>query len=214
MKKIKVLIVDDQELLREGLKTILSTQVDIDVVALACNGAVALDYVKSNEVDVVLMDIRMPKMDGVKCTQEIMKLDKQVKVLILTTFDDDDYIIDALSYGASGYLLKDIDGETLIGAVRNVVKGNILLPSTIANKIASNIKKIKDTKKNEPLNYSFTSREKDIISLLIQGCSNKEIAKDLYLTEGTIKNYLSGIYSKLEINDRAKVILLLQQMEI
>lgn len=215
MSKIKVMIVDDQAIMRDGLKTILNTQNDIEVVALAGDGVEALHYAKNLKMDVVLMDIRMPNMDGVECTKQLIKLEKEIKVLILTTFDEEDYIIDALSFGASGYLLKDTDGEGLISAVKYVFKGNILLPNAIANKIASSFKSLRcEQDIVSDLSYSFTSREKDIIKLLVEGYSNMELAKKIFLTEGTIKNYLTSIYSKINTSDRGKAILILQKLEL
>lgn len=219
MTKIRVMVVDDQALMRDGLSTILSTQEDIDVIAQVENGEEALKILKNHVIDVVLMDIRMPIMDGVVCTKEIMSKGYQTKVIILTTFDDDDYIINALSYGASGYLLKEIDGASLINAVRDVMQGDLLLPSKIATKLAAKIGTIhqsppKSSNELDNRRLSFTEREKDIIKYLVDGLTNRELSDQLHLTEGTIKNYLTGIYGKIGTSDRVKATLILQKMEL
>jgi DNA-binding NarL/FixJ family response regulator len=211
--KIKVMIADDQRLMREGLKTILDLEQDLTVVELAENGRDALNKIAEAQPDVLLMDIRMPVMDGVECTGMIKQQYPGVKVLILTTFDDDEFIIEALKNGAVGYILKDLSSEKLVGAIRDVYEGNSIMQPEIAAKLISHI----TGSKKEPLNNNvaselkqtkeLTDREKEVLQLVGKGMSNSEIAKKLYISEGTVKNYISTLYAKLEVNDRSKLTL-------
>lgn len=213
MKKIKVMLVDDQQLLLDGLKTILSINGDMEI-ALAQSGEAAVELSETLQPDIILMDIKMPGMGGVEATKRIKKHWPRTIILILTTFDDDTYIIDALRYGASGYLLKDIDGEKLIQSVYEALSGNLLLTGKVAQKLAMNVaeKNEKDRLQMKVLKEDFelTERETDVARALVKGMTNKEISDSLYLTQGTVKNYLSGIYSKLGTSDRAKAVLLLK----
>lgn len=211
--KIKVMIADDQRLMREGLKTILDLEQDLTVVELAENGRDALNKIAEAQPDVLLMDIRMPVMDGVECTGMIKQQYPGVKVLILTTFDDDAFIIEALKNGAVGYILKDLSSEKLVGAIRDVYEGNSIMQPEIAAKLISHI----TGSKKEPTNNNaaselkqtkeLTDREKEVLQLVGKGMSNSEIAKKLYISEGTVKNYISTLYAKLEVNDRSKLTL-------
>lgn len=211
--KIKVMITDDQRLMREGLKTILDLEQDLTVVQLAENGRDALDKIADAQPDVILMDIRMPIMDGVECTKVIKQQYPDIKVLILTTFDDDEFIIDALRNGAVGYILKDLSSEKLVGAIRDVYNGNSIMQPEIAAKLISHITgTVKEPVVSHAATESkpkseLTEREKDVLELVGKGMSNIEIAKKLYISEGTVKNYISNLYSKLEVNDRSKLTL-------
>lgn len=208
MGKINIMIVDDQTIMRDGLKTILELDDDIEVVAAVSNGKEAVKAATEFKPDIILMDIRMPEMNGVDATRIIKKEYPHIIIIILTTFDDDDYIIQAMANGAAGYLLKDIDGEKLIQAVHDGISGNIIMPGRVAAKLAarlSNSNQVMENKKSKL--EQFTERELDIIRLMIAGESNKKIASLLYLTEGTVKNYISGIYSKIYVKDRANAIL-------
>ncbi|MDP4182857.1 MAG: response regulator transcription factor [Bacillota bacterium] len=212
MNQIRVLIADDQTLMRDGLKTILDLEDDIEVVDMAENGIQAYEKTKTIRPDVVLMDIRMPFMDGVESTKLIKRELPDTVVLILTTFDDDEYIIQALSNGASGYILKDIPGDKLINAVRDSINGNLMMPAKIAAKIAARLTVFFDSKLDfGDLYNTFSEREKAIISLLIKGLNNRQIAASLHLSEGTAKNYISAIYSKIGISDRTKAIVYLKE---
>ena len=202
MSKIKVLIVDDQPIVREGIKGLLSISNEIEIVNDANNGQQAFDMILKEKPDVVLMDIRMPIMDGVQATKKIKETFDDVVVIILTTFEDDEYIIDALSYGASGYLLKDISAEHLIQAIIDGYHGNIMLPTRVAQKLTSRLSKPKPEIDLE----MFTNKEKDVIKLLVKGYSNQDIAGELYLSLGTVKNYVSQIYAKAEVSDRSHAI--------
>jgi DNA-binding NarL/FixJ family response regulator len=208
--KIKVMIVDDQRLMREGLKTILDLETDLTVINLAENGKDALDRISLELPDIVLMDIRMPVMNGVECTLAIKKNYPDIKVLILTTFDDDEFIIDALSNGAVGYILKDLSSEKLVNCIRDVYAGNSIMQPEIAAKVISMItgnKFIPEAALKHSGIEEFTGREIDVLKLVGKGLSNLEIAKKLYISEGTVKNYISSLYSKTDISERSKLIM-------
>ncbi len=215
--KIKVMIVDDQRLMREGLKTILDMEQDIEVVQLAENGKDALEKIPSAHPDVVLMDIRMPVMNGVECTLAIKEKYPGIKVLILTTFDDDEFIIDALRNGAVGYILKDLSSEKLVNCIRDAYAGNSIMQPEIAAKVISLITGDKTGAEGSgtALKRSdidgLTEREISVLKLVGKGFSNLEIAKRLYITEGTVKNYISSLYSKTDINERSKLIIYAQE---
>lgn len=205
---IKVLIVDDQSLIREGLSMMLSLYDEIFLVGEASNGKEALDILGKSEVDLVLMDIRMPVIDGVEATKIIKEKYPHVKVLILTTFKEDEYIFEGLINGADGYLLKDISSEELVRAIETVYKGNVLLQPEAAKKImgALNDKKAqKDNKKD--LLKELTKREYEIAILIGEGKSNKEISEILCITEGTVKNHITNILDKLNLKDRTQLAL-------
>jgi len=211
MDKIRVLIADDQTLMRDGLKTILELEGNIEVVALAKDGVEALELCSETSPQVVLMDIRMPNMDGVQCTKLIKETYPNIVILILTTFDDEEFIVKALSNGATGYILKDIEGDGLTKAVQDAYKGAFILPSKIAIKLAGKIAKDyseyteKSDKKDEAklLNsLGLSEKEIEIAKMLAQGFTNKQIASSLYISGGTVKNYVSNVYSKIGISDR------------
>jgi DNA-binding NarL/FixJ family response regulator len=204
MNQITVLLADDQTIIRDGLRALLETNPDIQVVAEARNGMEAYEQTEIHHPQVVLMDIRMPEMGGVETTRLIKRDFPETAVLVLTTFDDDESILGAIAHGASGYLLKDISGIKLADAIRDTVQGSIILPGNIAAKITKHIGR---QGKTEISLEDFTRREQDIIRLLMQGKSNQEIAQTLFLTVGTVKNYVSQIYSKAGITDRANAIL-------
>ncbi len=213
MAKIKVLLVDDQQLLLDGVKTLLSINNDMEV-AMAGSGEAAVEMAETFNPDIILMDIRMPGMGGVEATKRIKEHHPGIVILILTTFDDDGYIIDALRYGASGYLLKDIEGERLIKSIYEALSGNLLLTGRVARKLAWNAA-LKNEKSQSGIRslqegLELSERETDITRALAEGLTSREIAERLHLTQGTVKNYLSGIYSKIGTNDRAKAVLLLK----
>lgn len=213
MAKIKVLLVDDQQLLLDGVKTLLSINNDMEV-AMAGSGEAAVEMAETFNPDIILMDIRMPGMGGVEATKRIKEHHPGIVILILTTFDDDGYIIDALRYGTSGYLLKDIEGERLIKSIYEALSGNLLLTGRVARKLAWNAA-LKNEKSQSGIRslqegLELSERETDITRALAEGLTSREIAERLHLTQGTVKNYLSGIYSKIGTNDRAKAVLLLK----
>ena len=190
MNKIKILIADDQTLMRDGLKTILDLEDDMEVIDTAVNGRQAYEMTSLYKPDVVLMDIRMPEMDGVESTRLIKRDFPKTKVIMLTTFNDEEYIIPALSYGASGYLLKDIQGDKLIEVVRNGALGNMVMPAEVAEKLSQGLSNLsmESKKQNEMLIDSFSEREKEISLMIAEGLSNRQIATKLSITEGTVKN--------------------------
>jgi len=212
MSCIRVLLADDQTLIRDGLRALLEAQEDIQVIAEAANGSQACELAKALHPDVVLMDIRMPEMDGVEATRLIKQELPGTVVIVLTTFEDTEYIINAMTFGASGYLLKDIGSDRLVEAVHDGLRGNIILPGRVAAKITSRL--AKESPVQDAMPDDFTPRELEIIRLLILGKSNKEIAQLLYLSVGTVKNYLSQIYQKIGVSDRANAVLSLQKLEI
>ncbi|MCM1990324.1 response regulator transcription factor [Oceanirhabdus seepicola] len=205
MEKIKVLITDDEKLISEGLSIILNTYEDIEVVGTACNGRKALEKCGEIDVDIVLMDIRMPICDGVMGTKLIKEQYSKVKVLILTTFKDTEYIFDAMKYGASGYLLKESSYDLIYEGIKSTYKGNVVVHPDIANSLVKQQRDDKSTKDEVKEKYSLTKREMTIIQEIGNGLSNREIAEILFLTEGTIKNNISNILSKLNLRDRTQV---------
>ena len=206
---IKVMIADDQELIRQSLQIVLSTHEDLKVVDAVENGFAVLESIKKEKPDVILMDVRMPEMDGVQCTQIIKEQYPDVKIIILTTFDDDEYVYNALKWGASGYLLKGVSMDGLTNAIRTVYSGQAMINPDIATKVVRLFSQMAkadyvvdvDQKRTENL----TKTEWKIINEVGRGSSNKEIAENLNLSEGTVRNYLSGILNKLEFRDRTQL---------
>lgn len=206
---IKVLIADDQELIRESLKIVLNTHEDLQVIDTVEDGFGVLDSLKRNIPDVILMDIRMPRMDGVYCTKMVKEAYPDVKIIILTTFDDDDFVFSALKFGASGYLLKGVSMDGLYQAILTVVSGGAMINPDIATKVFRLFSKMANT------NYAINVNDDNVRELnkpewkVIQqvgfGLSNKEITQKLFLSEGTVRNYLSSILSKLELRDRTQL---------
>lgn len=205
---IHVLIVDDQPLIREGLAALLSLRTEVQIVGTASNGEEAYSFVKQNQPDIILMDIRMPGMNGVDGTKIIKTHFPEIKVLMLTTFNDSELIFSALEEGASGYLLKDMSTDTIVQAMMTVQSGGIVLPPESTNLMLKEMKKIKDiTAIEERVPTSLkqlTSREMDVLKNLGYGHSNIEIANKLFITEGTAKNHVSNVINKLELRDRTQ----------
>ncbi len=207
---VKILIVDDQELIRESLVIMLKTRANFENCYAASSGVEALELVETNKPDVVLMDIRMNEMDGVECTRTIKLKYPDIKVIMLTTFNDDEYIYSALKYGASGYLLKGASIDELTTAINTVVKGGSIINPEVATKA---IRLFSEMAKNENHfeDKSFegedllSNNEWKIIKLVGQGLSNKEIAAKLFFTEGTVRNYLSILLDKLNLRDRTQL---------
>ena len=206
--KIKVMIVDDQVILSEGIRSVLATSEELDVIGVAHDGQEALDMMAEGKVpDVVLLDIRMPGMNGVVATGEIKKRYPDVKVLVLTTFDDSDYILSALNNGACGYLLKDIGATALIEAIRNAYAGDTILPAKIARKITDAAKMVTSDREIKLRKaFGFSDREVEIAVMLYEGFNNRQIASALNLSDGTARNYISAIYMKLGCDGRAAAI--------
>lgn len=198
---IKVVIGEDDNLIRESLKIILGANKNIEVLEAFPNGRETLEYVLKNDVDIALLDVRMPVMNGVLATKEINEKSK-TKVIILTTFDEDEYIKSAISYGAKGYLLKNTPPDKIINAISMVYEGNSVIQEEVLSKLSSNI----EYKEKEEFDLSiFTEREIEIIKEISKGASNKEISKSLYISEGTVKNYITSILQKTGLSHRTQI---------
>jgi DNA-binding NarL/FixJ family response regulator len=204
---ISILLVDDQNLIRQGLKALLELEPDLEVVGEAENGAIAIDRVKELQPNVVLMDIRMPVMDGVTATKQICQKFPNVNILVLTTFDDDTYVAAAIKNGAKGYLLKDTPSEEIAAAIRAVALGYTHLAPGMIDKIISG-----QIDKNEatlpPELAELTPRELEILKLIAVGSNNREIAGQLYISEGTVKNHVTNILTRLNVRDRTQAAIL------
>jgi len=194
-------------LLAEGIKSVLEASGKIEVTDIAKDGIECLESIKKNRPEVVLLDIRMPNMNGVIATREIKRTYPDVKVIILTTFDDSNYILDAINYGASGYLLKDTSGISLVDAIINVTKGEMILPTSIAKKIASAAKMVVSDKEIKLKKaFSFSDRETEIALMVYENFNNRQISSALEISEGTTRNYISSIYLKLGADNRQTAI--------
>lgn len=206
---IRVLIADDQELIRQSLSFVLDAQADIEMVGTASDGREAIELVRKEKPDVVLMDIRMPEIDGVECTRLIKSAYPQIKVIILTTFDDDEYVFGALRYGASGYLLKGVSVKELADAVREVVRGGSIIMPGVASKALEMFARMARGSMQIAIDEKQTAdlqeNEWRVIREVGCGKSNKEIAAALCLSEGTVRNYLSSVLSKLDLRDRTQL---------
>lgn len=206
---IRVLIADDQELIRQSLQIVLGIKEDIAVIGTAANGKEVLELVKKEKPDVILMDVRMPEMDGVQCTKMIKSRYPNIKIIILTTFDDDEFVFSALKYGASGYLLKGISMDELERAIRTVYHGGAMINPGIASKVVELFSEMAQANYDimiEAQNVDeLTNGEWEIIKLIGRGMSNKEISQSINLSEGTVRNYLSSILNKLNLRDRTQL---------
>ena len=206
MERIKVMVVDDQLELAKEISTVLATDTQLKVVGIATDGFDALEQMPEAQPDVVVLDIRMPNMNGVVATQRIKTEYPSVKVLILTTFDDSDYILSAINNGASGYLLKDMGGEALISAVKNAYDGDTILPAKIARRItlaAQNVAADREFRLTRA--FGFSDREVEIALMMYEGFTNRQISTALRLSEGTTRNYVSSVYEKTNTQNRAEV---------
>lgn len=204
--KIKVLLVDDHTVVLKGLSFFLKTQENIELVGEASNGREALQKVKDVQPDVVLMDLYMPEMDGIQATKHIKQDYPAIKVLVLTSFSDQNHVLPALQAGASGYILKDVEPDQLVEAIRSAYKGNIQLHPEIANALL--LQGMPQPKRENKIQVgSLTGRENEVLKLLAKGMSNKEIAGALTITEKTVKAHVSNILSKLKVSDRTQAAL-------
>jgi DNA-binding NarL/FixJ family response regulator len=204
---MKVIICDDQAIVRDGLELLLKLEKDIDVVGLAQDGAEAVDLVAKTSPDLVLMDLKMPGMNGVEATRKICTLYPNTKVLVLTTFDNDEWVFDAIRAGASGYLMKDTPRGKVIEAVRGTLMGKSYVDPLVAGKLLDRVA----SKQEQPatvITARLTNREVEVLRLLAQGLSNAEIAEKLHLSEGTVRNHVSSIFSKLDVSDRTQAAIL------
>lgn len=214
MNAVRVLIADDQALFREGLRTLLSTRPEIEVVGEAANGAEAVAETERLQPSVVLMDLRMPVMDGIVATTAIRDRWPSIPVLVLTTFDDDASLFGALRAGAAGYLLKDVSSETLVAAVTAAARGEAFLQSTVTGRVVAAFARLMESggPRAEALVMPLSPREREILALLGTGASNKEIADRLCLAEGTVKNHVTNVLTKLDVRDRTQAALRARQL--
>lgn len=213
---IRVLLVDDQALFREGLNTLLSVHADIDVVGEASNGEESLLQAAALQPDVVLMDLRMPLLDGAAATRRLRASHPHIQVIVLTTFDDDEHIFEGLRAGAVGYLLKDVPSQKLVEAIRTAARGESFLHPSVATRLVAEFNRLTDIRpfpqqhlssSPSPLVEPLSERELEILQHLAQGASNREIANALYITEGTVKNHITNILGKLGVRDRTQAAL-------
>ena len=209
---IRALLVDDQALFREGLRTLLDLQVDIEVVGEAKDGREAIELVARTAPDVVLMDMQMPVLDGVAATRDIRAKHPNTQVIVLTTFDDDEYVFEGLHAGAVGYLLKDVTSDRLAEAIRSAARGESFLEPSVAAKVVAEFTRLADApllreRANQTLVEPLSNREFEILHLVATGASNKEIAATLVITEGTVKNHVTNILGKLGVRDRTQAAL-------
>lgn len=221
MEKLKLLLVDDQRMFAESLKTFLNNYADdMDVIGIAANGQKACEFVQEIQPDIILMDVRMPVMDGVEATQRIKGLYPNIKIIMLTTYDEDDFVRSALLKGASGYLLKDISPTELIVSIRALNSGMIQISPSIAKNLIQRTYVENDPFEAQPslkkkLEWldTLTKREHEIFALLATGKDNNQIAQELGLSDQTVRNKVSTIYSKLEVKDRFEIIQLANRLE-
>jgi DNA-binding NarL/FixJ family response regulator len=206
---IRVLLVDDQPLFRQGLASLLSLENDLEVVGQAQNGQTAISLATQLQPDVILMDVRMPICNGVEATREIHQRYPWMRILVLTTFDDDEYILQSLQAGALGYLLKSTPSDQVAAAIRNLHQGYSQLGPTIAPKVFAQLGSVSTVEQVERPNFS--QREQDVLSLITQGKNNREIAQHLHLTEGTVKNHVTRILNRLGLRDRTQAALWAQR---
>lgn len=216
--KIRIVMADDQSLLRRGLAGLLNRNPDMEVVGEADNGEQVLRLVSELDPDVVLMDVRMPIMDGVAATRELTKRNARPGIIILTTFDDDEYIFEGLAAGARGYLLKDAEYEELSQAIRTVAKGEALLQPQITSRVLKEFSRLSglagSRPKAQPLAEPLTEREMEVLRLLASGATNQDIAEKLYIGLGTVKHHVRAIFGKLGARDRVQAVLLAQELNL
>jgi DNA-binding NarL/FixJ family response regulator len=215
MSEIRVLLVDDQQLVREGLRVLLDMVTDLRVVGEASDGHEAVELAQRLEPDVVLMDVRMPGLDGVAATRSMRSACPEVKVIILTTFDDDEYVFEGLRAGAAGYLLKDVPSEQLTEAIRAAARGEAFIHPAVTRKVVAEFARLTErehTRREQPLPEPLSGRELEVLALLAEGLSNREISERLFISTGTAKNHVSSILGKLDVRDRTQAILRAQEL--
>ena len=213
---IRLLIVDDQRLMRDGLCTLLELEADLAIAGEAEDGQAALEKYEALLPDVVLMDIRMPRLDGVEATRRMRQRWPEARIIILTTFDDDALIFDGLRAGAQGYLLKDVSGQELADAIRKVAGGGALIEPSVAAKVLAEFARLAPPARSagEQLAEPLSEREQEILRLVAQGANNRQIANQLFLAEGTVKNYISTILDKLGVQDRTQAALRARELDL
>lgn len=204
---VRVLICDDQAVVCEGLEMILNADPDIEVVGLAYDGSEALELLASTRPDLVLMDLKMPVMNGIHATREIKKRNADIKVLVLTTFGEDEWVFDAVRSGADGYLLKGTPRDKLVSAVKGTAAGEAHIDPEVGGRLLAQVAQ-NPAHQDSTVAADLSDRELDVLKLLAQGLTNAEIAERLFLTRGTVRNYVSAILSKLDVEDRTQAAIL------
>jgi DNA-binding NarL/FixJ family response regulator len=200
---MKIIICDDQAVVRDGLEMLLTLEKDIQVIGTAQDGAEAVELVSKNQPDLVLMDLKMPGVNGIEATRQIRAKFPEVKILVLTTYDDDEWVFDAIRAGASGYLLKDTPREKVVEAIRGTLEGKSFVDPAVAGKLMGQVAR-GQTQPSSLLTDKLTERETDVLRLLAKGLNNTEIAGQLHLSEGTVRNHISAILDKLGVSDRTQ----------
>jgi DNA-binding NarL/FixJ family response regulator len=209
--RIRVLVADDQSMVRAGFRMLLSGEEDIDVVAEASNGLEAVDKATRFDPTLVLMDIRMPELDGLEATRRILAADRSARILILTTFDLDEYVYEALKAGASGFVLKDDPPEQLIAAIRTVAAGDALLSPAVTKRVIKQFTRIPRPPEPPKELAELSEREREVFRLIAGGLSNGEIAQELYISDTTVKTHVTHIFQKLNLRDRVQAVVLAYQ---
>lgn len=207
MTAVRVLLVDDQSLFRAGLRTLLSTRAELEVVGDAENGQAALELAAATRPDVVLMDLKMPVLDGVAATRRLRVQHPDIRIVALTTFEDDELVFECLRAGAVGYLLKDAPIDRLVEAVLAAARGESVLQPSVASKVLAELSRLASAAPAANELSKLSERERDVLRLIARGASNKEIAAALFLAEGTVKNHVTSILDKLEVGDRTQAAL-------
>ncbi len=204
---IKVIICDDQAIIRDGLEMLLKLEPDIEVVGLAQDGAEVVELAAAHMPDLILMDLKMPGINGVEATRRIRTQHPDMKILVLTTYDDDVWLFDAIRAGASGYLLKDTPREKVLEAIRGTVSGQAFVDPAVAGKLLQQTAN-QQVNPATQITDKLTGREEDVLRLMARGLSNAEIAAQLFLSEGTIRNHVSAIFAKLDVSDRTQAVII------
>jgi DNA-binding NarL/FixJ family response regulator len=198
---MKILLCDDQAVIRDGLEMLLNLEKDFQVIGAAQDGAEALELAAQKQPDLILMDLKMPIMNGIEATREIRAKFPHIKILVLTTYDDDEWVFDAIRAGASGYLLKDTPRQKIVEAIRGTMEGKSFVDPAVAGKLLNQVAS-KQTQPTSILAEKLTERELDVLRLIAKGINNSEIANQLHLSEGTVRNHVSAILEKLNVSDR------------
>lgn len=203
MKKISILIVDDHSLVRQGLKQILELESDLEIIGQAGDGEDAIQKVQQLKPDIVLLDINMPKLNGIQTLRRLKDIDRTIKVIMLTFHEDQEYLFETINLGANGYVLKDAESEGLIQAVRDVFKGSSYIHPSLASGLVKEFNKV-DILKGDSDRTKLTRREYEVLTLIAEGLNNREIASSLFISEKTVKNHVSNIFKKINVNDRTQ----------